>query len=215
MTSVEQEKDNDPTSKPKKDIKVIYFDLDLDNINLDNERYMGRKVKGLAGILIGDDSQGENSHHKLYNIKFEGKIKESINPSERDKIIKEYYREVSRDSMKKMRGIRYKEQIAKYLPKEELSNKLDEMFKDSTSDIEIETLRDLIYNILNEKKSLTQKEKSLIYHAQFFARAIEEFMNARDYLKTDGKIYKHKTGEMEKWKAQNKIEKTNKDIICD
>lgn len=198
MTILEQEKDNNPTLKPKKDIKVIYFDLNLDDINLNNERHMGRKVKGLAGILIKDNSQGENSPPKLYHIKFEGKIKKSIGPSEKNRIIKDYSRKASRDSMSKMREIRYREQIAKYLPKEELSNKLDEMFKDSTSDIEIETLRDLIYNILNEKRSLTQKEKSLIYRAQFFAKAIEEFMNARDYSKIDGKIYKHKTGEIEK-----------------
>lgn len=189
------EEHNNPTLKPKKDIKVIYLDLNLDNINLDKIDYKGNKVKGLAGILIGDDSQGENSQPKLYHIKFEGKIKKPIDSSE-ERAIKDYYRKASRDSMRKMRGIRYKEQITKYLPREELSNKLDEIFKDNTSNIEIRTLRNLIYVILNEKKLLTQKESNLIRYSPVLARAIEEFMNARHYFKIDGQIYKHKTGEM-------------------
>jgi len=192
------EEDNDPTLKPKKDIKVIYFDLDLDNINLGKIDYKGNKIKGLAGILIRDDSQGENSQPKLYHIKFEGKIKKPIDSSEKNEIIKNYSRKASRDSMRKSREIRYKKQIAKYFPKEELGNKLDEIFKDDTFNIEIRTLRNLIYTILNEKKPLTQKESTLIRYSPVLARAIEEFMNTRDYLKTDGKIYKHKTGEIEK-----------------
>jgi len=196
MTILEQEEDNNLTLKPKKDIKVIYFDLDLDNINLGKIDHKGNKIKGLAGILIRDYSQEENSQPKLYHIKFEGKIKKPIDSSEENEIIKDNSRKASRDSMRKMRGRRYKEQIAKYFPREELSNKLNEIFKDNTSNIEIRTLRNLIYTILNEKKPLTQKESNLIRYSPVLAKAIEEFMNTRDYFKTDGKTYNHKTGEI-------------------
>lgn len=89
-------------------IKVVYFDLNLDKVSLDNIYYKGRTIKGLAGVLIKDNLEEEMSPSQLYTIKFEGKIKKFIDPSKEDIIIKEHHREASRNCMRKLREKRAK-----------------------------------------------------------------------------------------------------------
>ena len=84
-------------------IKVVYFNLNLEDVDLNNIYYKGRAIKGLAGVLIKDNPKEENSPSKLYNIKFDGKIKKFIDPSDENQIIKDYHREASRDCMRKLR----------------------------------------------------------------------------------------------------------------
>jgi hypothetical protein len=189
-----EKKDNVDFNKYKKDVKVIYFDLDLDNVDLNSEREMWRSVKGLAGILIKDNPQDVDSHSKLYNVKFNGKIKRAIDPSEKDQIINDYNREASRDCMRKLReergdvnmnGHKY------FFPREEFDNKLNSFLKkDDSSEIDEKKIRVIINDIVGKKNFLELEQISILYNNPRWVKIINEFLGKKDYVREGDKYVK-------------------------
>lgn len=176
----------------EKGIKVVYFDINLDNINLSSERQMWRSVKGLAGILIKNNPPGTCS--KLYNVKFEGKIKRAIDSSEKDQIINDYHREASRECMRRLREERGDVNMGghKYFfPKEEFGNKLNSFIEEhNSSEINEENINEIITDIVGEKNSLEPKQISILYNNPRWVRIVNDFLEKKDYVKEGDKYVK-------------------------
>jgi hypothetical protein len=164
-------------------VQVTNFDMNITKEELDNIIFRGRGVSGLVEILVKDNVEGADHSPQLYNIRFKGHIKKVRDLSEEDQIRQENRRISSRDSLRRSRGKENKKIIEAYFPKEEFSNRLNEIFKENDSGITIRKVKDLIYTIVSEKKSLNQKESNIIYYSKVMAREIKEFMLSRGYVK--------------------------------
>ncbi len=84
------------------------------------------------------------------------------------------------------------EDMKKYpanFPKEEFNKKLDKILECNPSEIKEKTLKDLIYDILEKEKLLTPKRMMNLYYNPNWANAIEEFMQARNYIKNEDEKY--------------------------
>lgn len=178
----------------EKGMKVVYFDMDLYGVNLNSERQMWRSVKGLAGILIKGDPQKENSPSKLYNVKFDGKIKRAIDPSEKDKIVNDYHREASRECMRRLREERGDVSLdghKYFFPKEEFGNKLNSFLeKYNSSEIDEVNIRGIITDIIGIKNSLESKQISVLYNNPRWVRIIDDFLGKKDYVKEGDRYVK-------------------------
>jgi hypothetical protein len=167
----------------KDGVQVTNFDMNITKEELDKIIFWGRGVSGLVEILVKDNVEGAGHSSQLYNIRFKGHIKKIRDLSEEDQIRQEKRRISSRDSLRRSRGKENKKIIEAYFPKEEFSNRLNEIFKENDSGIEIRKVKDLIYAIISEKHPLTQKESNIIYYSKVMAREIKEFMLTRGYEK--------------------------------
>ena len=144
-------------------------------------------VSGLIKITMSNDCEKPNNSEK-YDMEFKGKMKMVLNECEREKaetekIVREYYNEVSKNSMRKKREEQYKKDVAFYFPREELGKKIN------GGEIDGEALKKIICDILEEKKELTHKQKFRVYHSPYWAVAIEEFMSEKGYSKKEDNKY--------------------------
>lgn len=166
----------------KEKITITDFEMNPLDKYLNRKVLRGVNVKGLIKIVMEDNNENINSPDE-YVIKFKGRMKAINNISEREKAIRDHYNEVSRNWMRKKREEKYKEEVAAYFPREDLSNRLNE------EEIEGGTLKKIICDILSEKKELTQIQMFRVYHSPFWEKAIEEFMQTRDDFKKEGDKY--------------------------
>ena len=187
-------KNKDNPNYDENGTKVVYFNLDLENVNLNSERHMWRSVKGLAGILIKDNSKDKSSNSKLYNVKFNGKIKRAIDSSEKDQIINDYHREVSREGMRKLRDERgevYMDKHKYFFPVEEFGTKLDSFLGEyNSSEIEEEKIKNILKDILGEKNSLEPQQAYKLCNNPRWVRLINNILGKKDYAKEGDKYVK-------------------------
>jgi hypothetical protein len=162
--------------------KITITDFKINPLEKYSDRKVlrGVKVSGLIKIAI-EGYSGEADNDEKYNIEFKGRMKMINNESEIEKpeiekALRKHYNEASRNCMRSKREKQYKKEVETYFPKENLSNKLN------GGEIDRETLKEIICDILDEKKELTNTKKFRIYHSPFWAKAIEESMNVRGYV---------------------------------
>jgi len=98
-------------------MQVIYFNLNIDKKGLSNLRRKGRKVNGLANIVIKGNSKKEDSS-EIYNLSFDGRIKPNITNANKEGwmqlALREQYNETSKRSMRKKREKVYSQEVMKY-----------------------------------------------------------------------------------------------------
>lgn len=87
---------------------------------------------------------------------------------------------------------KYIEDIKKYsanFPEEEFGKRLDEILKYNPSEIREKTLKDIIYDILDKKGTLTPAGIIRIYNNPLWSDSIEKFMNTKNYSRNGEEKY--------------------------
>jgi hypothetical protein len=82
--------------------------------------------------------------------------------------------------------------IKKYsvnFPEKEFNEKLGEILKDNPSEVLEKKLKDVIYDILEKKGTLSMERLLRLYYGSFWENAIEEFMLTKNYEKNGEKKY--------------------------
>jgi hypothetical protein len=74
--------------------------------------------------------------------------------------------------------------------KQEINDKLEDISKNNPYDLEKKLSRNLLYELLIEKKLLPSKQIFKIQYNTTWAKAIEEFMLEKDYVKEGDKYVK-------------------------
>jgi transcriptional regulator NrdR family protein len=74
-------------------------------------------------------------------------------------------------------------------PEIEFNKKLDEILQENHSEILEKKLKDIIYNILDKKGTMTTVRMLQLYHGFNWENVIEKMMTIRGYSKKDGDKY--------------------------
>lgn len=174
-------------------IKVVYFGLNQNYIDLDKIIPRGRLIKGLAKIILKDDSSEIESSSRKYTIKFEGRINaDDLDESEKpetEQALRKHYSDISRDCMRKKREAIYNKQVKKYFPRKELSKKLPEIVESNEEGITVGTFRRLVNSILNENGVAIKEINKIAYNSSIWTNVIDEFMQEQGYFKKKSKYF--------------------------
>lgn len=92
--------------------------------------------------------------------------------------------------LKTLRHKEYKREVKTFFPKEELSNKLEEIVENNRFCIEMKILNLWVFNILNEKNKENCISKHKISVNPIWQKAIYEFMIERGYRKNGDQYVK-------------------------